>query len=58
MYSHACKVLLLRWMTTLAFEEKYEFFELFSGEGRVTQLWWESYMYTYVPIDDVQSGFM
>ncbi|CAE7653684.1 unnamed protein product [Symbiodinium necroappetens] len=35
----AKQVLLLRWMTTLAFEEKYEFFELFSGEGKVTQLW-------------------
>ncbi|CAE7251682.1 unnamed protein product [Symbiodinium sp. CCMP2456] len=33
------QVLLLRWMTTLSFDETYEFFELFSGEGKVTQFW-------------------
>ena len=26
-------------MTTLSFSEKYNFFELFSGEGAVTQAW-------------------
>ncbi|CAE7307183.1 unnamed protein product [Symbiodinium sp. CCMP2456] len=36
------QVLLLRWMTSLNFEEKYEFFELFSGEGKVTQFWHSS----------------
>ena len=36
---HSDKVLCLRWMSNLAFDERYTLFEVFSGAGNVSALW-------------------
>ena len=33
------EVLCLRWMQNLTFADRYNFFEVFSGEGKVSKVW-------------------
>ncbi|CAE7829596.1 unnamed protein product [Symbiodinium necroappetens] len=36
----APKVLLLRWVTSLTFQPRFQLFDLFCGEGNMGKTWW------------------
>ena len=48
------EVLLLQWMDGLYFDNRYQFFEVFAGEGRVSAKWYHGMH----PIRYVQNNHM